>query len=177
MHFPLQNHYTSQATLFSFKMHYFEIRNQTWKVQRWLISEVSLVYKTIYYHTKFYQVKNYMFPNWILQEFLSWPFFPVLLGSDHLYHVSKTMKWEQSQHRAHERTSLISFLWTAYCHFPLKNINILKNFLGYASLPICYLAVCIQNPKRIKRKTPPTALSWKTHSFSMSILLMAGHKN
>lgn len=99
-----------------------------------MISEVSLVYKTIYYHTKFYQVKNYMFPNWILQEFLSWPFFPVLLGGDHLYHVSKTMKWEQSQHRAHERTSLISFLWTAYCHFPLKNINILKNFLGYASL-------------------------------------------
>lgn len=33
MHFPLQKHYTSQATLFSFKMCYFEIINRTWKVQ------------------------------------------------------------------------------------------------------------------------------------------------
>lgn len=135
-------------------------------MQRWLISKVSLVYKSIYYHTKFYQnqVKNYMFPNWILQEFLSWPFFPVLLACDHLYHISKTMKWEQSQHRAHQRNSLISFLWTSCVRNKLPPSPEKKSTLKTFPRVCLITHHCTQNPKGIKRKTP-AALSCKTHSF------------
>lgn len=145
MHFPLQKHYTTQATLFFFKCVILksakitDFRSFTC-LQNYLLSYTSFSKSS----------KNYMFPNWILQEFLSWPFFPVLLGCDHLYHVTKTMKWEQSQHRIHRSNSLILFLWIACERNQLPPSPGKKSTLK--KFPGVYLIThhCIQNPKRIK---------------------------
>lgn len=130
-----------------------EIRFEKCKVTDFR-SFICLQNSPLSYKTLSKSSKNYMFSNWILQEFLSWPFLPVQLGCDHLYHVSKTMKGEQSQRRAHQRNSLISFLWPACATNQLPPSPEEKWTLKKSPTVCLSIHQGIQNPKRIKRVTP-----------------------
>lgn len=150
MHFPLQKHYTCQTTLFFLNVIFKSAKITDFRsftcLQNYLLS----------YNFFSKSNENYMFPNRILQEFLSWPYFPVLLWSSLPCLQDNERRAVSAQSTYKKQPDFISLNGCERNQLPHspEGKSTQKEFPR-----VCLITHhCIQNPKRIKGDSTSTLL-------------------